>query len=230
MIIDPMTGTAQPLPYDHDVSEAAPQSLRERKKARTRAQLITCSRELFGTQGYADTTLEQIAAAAEVSVPTVLAYFDSKERLALALDYELQERFHHEVTDPSRTERTVDLWRRYVVEGAELMMAQNPATVVEASRQRATPVLAQAHLVLMGQYQESLRIGLSADAGTVMTDDLESRVLATTLAYGANDALRGWLDAGATGDLVAEALEIVDLACAKFGQPTAAKPKRRARR
>ena len=59
-------------------------ALRQLKKDRTRRTLVEVSRKLFQKHGYDATTLEQIAAAAEVSVPTLLTYFESKERLALA--------------------------------------------------------------------------------------------------------------------------------------------------
>jgi AcrR family transcriptional regulator len=60
--------------------------LRERKKARTRASLRAHALRLFGEQGYAATTVEQIADAAEVSPSTFFRYFPTKEDVALADD------------------------------------------------------------------------------------------------------------------------------------------------
>ncbi len=59
--------------------------MRERKKQRTRATLIDAAIELCERQGFEQTTVEQIAAAAEVSPRTFSRYFATKEAVCLAL-------------------------------------------------------------------------------------------------------------------------------------------------
>ena len=60
--------------------------LRERKKARTRRAIRDHAMRLFLEQGYAATTVEQIAEAAEVSPSTFFRYFPTKEDVVLADD------------------------------------------------------------------------------------------------------------------------------------------------
>lgn len=55
--------------------------LRERKKQRTRETIARVALELFARQGYVETTITEIAAAADVSPRTVSGYFPAKEDL-----------------------------------------------------------------------------------------------------------------------------------------------------
>jgi AcrR family transcriptional regulator len=62
--------------------------LRERKKAKTKFAIQLHAVRLFRDQGYAETTVEQVAEAAEVSPSTVFRYFPTKEDLVVNDDYD----------------------------------------------------------------------------------------------------------------------------------------------
>jgi AcrR family transcriptional regulator len=68
---------------------ARPVSLRERKKARTRAAIRQHALRLIREQGYYATTIEQIADAAEVSPATFFRYFPTKEDVVLQDDFDV---------------------------------------------------------------------------------------------------------------------------------------------
>ncbi|MGW0701201.1 TetR/AcrR family transcriptional regulator [Streptomyces sp. NPDC002867] len=69
---------------DDDVT-VEPTGLRARKKQRTRDALVRVALELFTTQGYERTTVDEIVDAVEVSQRTFFRYFASKEEVAFAV-------------------------------------------------------------------------------------------------------------------------------------------------
>jgi AcrR family transcriptional regulator len=62
--------------------------LRERKKQKTRWAIQEQALRLFQRQGYDGTTIDQIAAAAEISPSTFFRYFPSKEDLVIQDQYD----------------------------------------------------------------------------------------------------------------------------------------------
>ncbi len=76
-------------------------SRRERKKRETRRRLMESALRLFQEQGYDATTVEQIAAAADVAKGTFFNYFQTKEAIIPSLiEWRLQRL--HEVLEQAR--------------------------------------------------------------------------------------------------------------------------------
>jgi AcrR family transcriptional regulator len=63
------------------LSQQAPESLRERKKRLTREAVFAAARALFSERGFNDVTVAEIADAANISVKTLFTYIGSKEEL-----------------------------------------------------------------------------------------------------------------------------------------------------
>lgn len=62
--------------------------LRQRKKEKTRAAIQQQALRLFRDQGYGNTTVEQIAEAADISTSTFFRYFPTKEDVVLNDEYD----------------------------------------------------------------------------------------------------------------------------------------------
>lgn len=89
------------------------QTLRERKRERTRQALIDAAIELFGSTGYEQTTIADIAARAEVGRRTFFSYFASKEELLFPAAFDARVQVAVDaITTRSGSERPVDVLLR----------------------------------------------------------------------------------------------------------------------
>ena len=71
------------MPLPPSPADAPRPGLRERKKLKTRLAIQEHALRLFREQGYQQTTVEQIADAADVSPSTFFRYFPTKEDVVL---------------------------------------------------------------------------------------------------------------------------------------------------
>jgi len=154
--------------------------LRERKKAKTRALIQEHAIRLFSTQGYEETTVEQIAEAAEVSPSTLFRYFPTKIDIVRydSLDPLVFEAYRAPPAELS----PIGAARRTLRE----MLDAVPAQVLAAQWERARLILAIPELraaVLDDTHQVE---GLFADAEAARTgrrpDPFSLRILVGALA------------------------------------------------
>jgi AcrR family transcriptional regulator len=85
------------------------QSLRDRKRARTRQAIVDAAVELFERNGYEGTTVADIAAAADIGTRTFFSYFPTKEEVLFP---EMDERIHTAlaaIADRRPDDRPVDV-------------------------------------------------------------------------------------------------------------------------
>jgi len=156
--------------------QRGPTSLRERKKARTRASLREHALRLFREQGYQATTVEQIAAAAEVSPSTFFRYFPTKEDVVLQddMDTRMMEAFARQpagLTPIAAVRAAVrEAWASFTDAEWELIRQGAELSVeVPEIRARAMSEMARSSSVIANALAE--RTGRSAD-------DFRIRVLA----------------------------------------------------
>ncbi|WCD91414.1 Putative mycofactocin biosynthesis transcriptional regulator MftR (plasmid) [Streptomyces xanthophaeus] len=175
--------------------------LRERKKLRTRQVIRDAAQRLIHERGYENTTIELIAAAAEVSPSTVFRYFPTKEQIVLRdEDYAIS-------SVALLRARPIDepplvALREAVIEGARISYEEFNAEYrwrmelvrkVPALRAQMYEGQDRAIAVLTAALAE--RIGRQAD-------DLELRVLVGAMLGGLHQVVLEWGDHGQEGDLV----------------------------
>jgi AcrR family transcriptional regulator len=88
--------------------------LRERKKQKTRETITRVALRLFAEHGYEETTIADIAEAAEVSPRTVFAYFPTKEDIFFCDLPDLMDRLAKTLRERPEGTTTLDALRDYV--------------------------------------------------------------------------------------------------------------------
>jgi AcrR family transcriptional regulator len=141
-------------------------SRRERKKRETRQRLMKAALRLFGERGYDDTTVEQIAEAADVAKGTFFNYFETKETILPALAewrlQQLKEALLPEQGAPASPVARIKLALRLVVEDPlsqpVLMQRLFAATMHHLNNMDVHPAHALAQL-LADQVRQAQAVG-----------------------------------------------------------------------
>ena len=155
--------------------------LRERKKARTRAAIRAQAIRMFAAQGYAATTVEQIAEAADISPSTFFRYFPTKEAVVVTDEWDplIIESFRSQ--PPELT--VIQAFRRAIRES----FVQTPLTEEELQEQRLRHSLLHTEPELRSAMLEEfvasfdLFSGLIAERVGRSTADFKIRTLAGAL-------------------------------------------------
>jgi AcrR family transcriptional regulator len=154
--------------------------LRERKKQRTREQIIEGAFELFRERGFQDTTIADIAAAAEISPRTFFAYFPSKEALVFHNNDAILASLQASIVDRPDGQNAIDTLRGWV--GAELSPDQRIRDQEALRNQmcREDAGLSGYQQRLQGKFQDVLRQGVAKDLGEP-PDSLRPKLVAAAI-------------------------------------------------
>src|SRR3981081_1081629 len=96
-----------------EMSSPSP-GLRERKKQKTRDTIIRVAMDLFAERGYEQTTIAEIAEAAEVSPRTIFAYFPSKEDIVFCDFPAIPERLRRSLGERPEGATALDALRDFI--------------------------------------------------------------------------------------------------------------------
>ncbi|MGZ0145629.1 TetR/AcrR family transcriptional regulator [Kribbella sp. WER1] len=156
----------------------APLGLRELKKQETRQQISDQATRLFIAQGFEETTIAEIAAAARVAKKTVTNYFARKEDLALDHQDAFTASLADAVRGRSAGESPYEALRRAFTTAVETQDAVAGFAGPEFIRMiAASPTLVACLRTLHDQREQALAEALAEAAGTE-PDDITVRTTA----------------------------------------------------
>jgi AcrR family transcriptional regulator len=185
-------------------------SLRERNKARARAEIAAAALRLFTERGFAGVTVDEIVAAAGVSRRTFFRYFDTKEDALLADYPELNTR----LTDALAGRGTADLFEM-IAAGlhrlADWYITRREAVLERSRLIRDELQLAARNLGFLSQWEKSIAIAVAERTGGDYYD-LLPRTAAAAVVAAFRAALSQWVRSSCADDLhrlIDEALDHV---------------------
>lgn len=187
------------------------QGLRERKKERTRVAIEKAALKLFKKKGIESTTVEEIAAAAEVSPRTFFRYFATKEDVLFGGDDD--GRWVRELLENTAPgDSVMQVLRAGFAAWAKDFEVNRERHLLRYRLTRTSPSLALRISERRRRHEEMIAERLAAGPA-------EQAVVRVQVAAGFA-ALRVcvdlWLEQGATGDLPEMALDALDLLARGF--------------
>jgi AcrR family transcriptional regulator len=156
--------------------------LRDRKKQKTRETIIEVALELFVARGYEETTIAEIADAAEVSPRTIFAYFPSKEDILFCDTPEIHERLAQVLRDRPEGATALDALRDFIA--GSLSTASNEEHNVALRRRivvAGNEPLRRSQRARLAPFEQLMAETIAEDlhAGP---DDIRPRMIAAALA------------------------------------------------
>lgn len=152
--------------------------LRERKKRRTRAQIIDVAFALFAADGFERTTIAGIAARAEVAPRTFFSYFPSKEHVLFADHDESMAAFQEALDVPRATDRTaLDVLRDWIGEWFVKHPPDHGRSSLVRRLKLEVPSVAAWERSLLARFEDCMTRALADDLG-LPADDVRARMAA----------------------------------------------------
>ncbi|MGH3243918.1 MAG: TetR family transcriptional regulator [Spirillospora sp.] len=167
--------------------------LRERKKLKTRRTIQEHALRLFTEQGYDETTVEQIAAAAEISPSTFFRYFPTKEDVVVTDEYDpiMAEVFRVQPPELS----PIDALRAMVREVVPVMQAEDLRVIETRLRLTASvPALRARTFEAMREGTHAVLSEMLADRTGRRRDDPEIQAFNWAVLGVMQAALYQWMD------------------------------------
>lgn len=193
-----------------DTITPIPQGLRERKKLKTRESIQREAMRLIEKQGYDKTTIEQIAAAVEVSPSTFFNYFPSKEDVVL---YDAYDPMIGKLLLERPAGEPLSVAIRHVLEEMAGIFERDRDIILARARLWIVEPSLRARLWEELEKGQTFMSELIAHRSGREADDFEIRVTVMVIIMAAMEAMREWVRHDGKGSFVAtvgRALDLVD--------------------
>ena len=185
-------------------------NLRDRKKERTREALFDAAMVLFSERGFAGTTVDDLAAEAQVSRRTFFRYFPEKEAVVFPWDGERLTRFEAILGEASADEEPFDSIRRALLALADEYMDKAKDMLVQHQLIESAPQLLAYERKLDRRWEEALAAALGRGAHGAK-QEREARILAGAMMGAIRATLAEWFAGGARADLAEMGQQALDL-------------------
>ena len=189
----------------------SPSGLRERKKQKTKEAIQREAMRLFQERGYDETTIEQIAEAAEISPSTFFNYFPTKEDVVL---YDRYDPIIASLMLSRPSEEPPSVVMKHVFEDLGDMLERDRDIIVARARMALqVPALRARFWEELERARDLISSIIAARTGRD-AEDFELRILSMVLVAATFEATQEWLRRGGRGSmfqLVNQALEAVQM-------------------
>ena len=150
--------------------------LRERKKQQTRDAIARAALRLFAERGYDETTLAEIAEAADVAPRTIFAYFESKEDILFSEESGYLVELRRMLDERPAGTTTVDALREFV----RCMKSPDEDDKLRKKVIMANPALQMKMRARHVQLEPMLAESIARDLGTD-PDDIRALLIAASM-------------------------------------------------
>lgn len=158
-----------------------PTSLRDRKKSETRTRIHKQALRLFERQGFANTTIAEIAAAADVSARTVFVHYPTKEDIVFGDVDSALNAFESALNSRPPGATALQVVREWVDQTATGWL--EPDVELQARLAEGIPSVAERKVHIAERFRTRLTGAVAADLDRP-TDDLGVQMAASAITAG----------------------------------------------
>lgn len=201
-------------------TEVEPANRRERKKLETRAALEQAALQLFAEKGYEQTTVEEIAEAADVAVRTFFRYFSSKQHILFGeVGHDRVTRLRSELAARPSDEPILVSVRAVLEALDQIEPAEQEQILVRVRLMERQPSLVPMYLRLNHELRQAVAQFVASRTGLDIDRDPYPMMVASAVVSCWDITLHVWVATGGRRSLRSIRREVFDALSAGLREP-----------